>query len=112
MKKLIGFCGLDCEQCDAYRATVNDDQALREKTARLWAEQNQAPILPEHINCLGCRGEGVKTVFCESMCEIRQCGLGRGAATCGDCPELAECGKVGEVLRNSPEALANLRNLE
>ena len=47
MKDMIGYCGLDCEKCDAYIATVNDDQALREKTAKLWAELNNAPILPE-----------------------------------------------------------------
>lgn len=49
MKDMIGYCGLDCEKCDAYIATVNDDQILREKTAKLWAELNNAPILPEHI---------------------------------------------------------------
>ena len=37
MKDLIAYCGLDCGKCDAYLATVNDDQALREKTAKLWA---------------------------------------------------------------------------
>ena len=62
MKDMIGYCGLDCEKCDAYIATVNDDQALREKTAKLWAELNNAPILPEHINCEGCRMNGAKTV--------------------------------------------------
>ena len=34
MKQLIAYCGLDCEKCDAYIATQNNDQALREKTAR------------------------------------------------------------------------------
>lgn len=28
MKKTIGYCGLDCEKCDAYMATINDDQAF------------------------------------------------------------------------------------
>ena len=68
MKNMIGYCGLDCEKCDAYLATINDDQELRIKTAKLWAELNNAPILPEHINCQGCRVEGIKTVFCDSMC--------------------------------------------
>ena len=45
MKKLIAYCGLDCEKCDAYLATINDDQELRIKTAKLWAELNHAPIL-------------------------------------------------------------------
>ena len=53
MKDMIGYCGLDCAACDAYLATVHDDQTLREKTAKLWSELNQAAILPEHINCLG-----------------------------------------------------------
>ena len=34
MRDMIGYCGLDCEKCDAYIATVNDDQTLREKTAK------------------------------------------------------------------------------
>lgn len=75
MKKMIGYCGLDCEKCDAYLATINDDQALREKTAKLWAELNQAPILPEHIHCQGCRVDGVKTIFCDKLCAVRQCAL-------------------------------------
>ena len=48
MKDLIAYCGLDCEKCDAYLATIHDDQELREKTAKLWAQLNQAPILPEN----------------------------------------------------------------
>ena len=47
MRNMIAYCGLDCEKCDAYLATINDDQMLREKTAKLWAKLNNAPILPE-----------------------------------------------------------------
>ena len=106
---MIAYCGLNCEKCDAYLATIHDDQVLREKTAKLWAELNQAPILPEHINCQGCRVEGVKTVFCDSLCEIRQCALKKGVAPCGDCPELENCQIVGAVISNNPEALENLK---
>ena len=109
MKEMIGYCGLDCEKCDAYLATVNDDQTLREKTAKLWAELNGAPILPEHINCQGCRVDGIKTVFCDSMCEIRQCALKKSVTTCGDCPELENCRTMGEVLSNNSEILENLK---
>ena len=112
MREMIGVCGLDCETCDAYLATIHDDQALRERTARLWAELNQAPILPEHIRCLGCRTEGVKTVFCEQMCAIRQCARKRAVTTCGNCPELETCATVGAVLANSPEARKNLRGAQ
>ncbi|MEG2930085.1 MAG: DUF3795 domain-containing protein, partial [Oscillospiraceae bacterium] len=55
MKKMIAYCGLDCEKCDAYIATINNDDALREKTAKLWAELNNAPITAAMIHCMGCR---------------------------------------------------------
>ena len=29
MDRRIAYCGLDCEACDAYLATIRDDQALR-----------------------------------------------------------------------------------
>lgn len=109
MKNIIGYCGLDCEKCDAYIATMNDDQELRIKTAKLWAELNNAPILPEHINCQGCRGEGVKTVFCDSMCTIRQCALRKGVATCGVCSELESCPAIGEIIENRSSVLENLK---
>ena len=102
MRDMIAYCGLDCEKCDAYLATLHDDQALR-------AELNHAPILPEHINCKGCRADGVKTVFCESLCRIRQCALKKGVTTCGDCLDLETCQSIGEILSNNPDALENLR---
>ncbi len=32
MNGMTAYCGLDCEKCDAYLATIDDGQALREKT--------------------------------------------------------------------------------
>ena len=108
MKKMIAYCGLDCEKCDAYLATLHDDQALREKTAKAWSELNHVPILPEHINCLGCRADGIKTVFCDSLCEIRQCALKKGVETCGDCPDRVGCPTVGAVWNSNSEAKSRL----
>ena len=108
MRNMIAYCGLDCEKCDAYLATIHDDQALREKTAKLWAELNQAPILPEHINCEGCRVDGVKTVYCENYCSIRQCALKKGVTTCSSCAEMETCQTIGEIFSNNPDALKNL----
>ncbi len=110
MKKSIAYCGLDCEKCDAYIATVNNDDTLREKTAKLWSEINHAPITAGMINCMGCRTNGVKTPYCDGMCEIRKCAVKKGVETCGDCPELERCGTVGAVLENSTEARKNLND--
>lgn len=108
MRDMIAYCGLDCEKCDAYLATIHDDNALREKTAKLWAELNNAPILPEHINCEGCRVDGRKTVYCDSLCRIRRCALKKGVTTCGDCPDLEQCQIVGTIISSAPDALKNL----
>lgn len=110
MKRLIAICGLDCEKCDAYIATKNDDQELREKTARLWSALNHASILPEHIHCEGCRMNGVKTLFCSSLCEIRKCAVAKGFETCASCSESDVCPKVNAIWQNNPQAKENLLN--
>lgn len=110
MKNKIAYCGLDCEKCDAYIATKNNDQALRVKTAKLWSELNNAPILPEHINCQGCREKGVKTVFCDKICGIRQCALKKNFETCRDCEDLENCKVMGEIISNNPEVMENFES--
>ena len=109
MKPFIAYCGLDCESCDARLATVNNDDALRQKVAALWSELNSAEITPEMINCVGCRIEGVKTPYCEALCPIRQCALGRGVDTCGGCGQMDGCEKLLSITKNNPVALRNLR---
>ncbi len=109
MKELTACCGLDCGSCDARIATVNDDSALREKTAKLWSELNGVPITAEMISCMGCRTEGVKTPFCDAMCRIRQCVLKKGFATCGDCPEMDRCETVGAVHAGNAAAKERLK---
>ena len=89
MKRLIACCGLDCEYCDARRATVDNDDALRERTARKWSEMNDAPqITAATIHCTGCRTEGVKFAYCSDLCRIRKCVSEKGLSTCGDCREV------------------------
>ena len=109
MKDFIACCGLDCEVCEARLATVNDDDALRQRVAKLWTELNGVEITPDMIHCTGCRIEGVKTPFCDSICPIRQCAMGRGRGTCGECAEMETCEKLAMITGNNPEALRNLR---
>ena len=106
---MIAYCGLDCEKCDAYIATKNNDQALREKTAKLWSKLNNVTILPEHINCEGCRTNGVKTYYCDNLCAIRQCAMKKNISTCGDCAQMEQCEKVAVVIGNNADALKNLK---
>ena len=64
------------------------------------------------INCTGCRVDGVKTIFCDSICQIRQCALVKEVETCADCEEMEECEKLKMIFENNSEALKNLQNLK
>ena len=109
MKEFIAYCGLDCEKCEARIATVNNDNELRKKVAAEWTELNHVEITPEMINCAGCRVDGVKTPFCDSLCQIRQCSMSKKFETCGSCDEVSTCGKVKMIIGNNKEALENLK---
>ncbi len=110
MKDFIAYCGLDCESCEAYLATINNDDALRRKVAAEWSELNNAEITPEMINCTGCRLEGAKTPYCDALCPIRKCASSKGYANCGKCNEMETCKELSLITTNVPEALRNLKS--
>ena len=105
----IAYCELDCETCEARLATVNNDNELRIKVSKEWSKLNEVKITAEMINCTGCRIDGVKTPYCDSLCPIRQCALERTVETCGSCPEMENCEKLSMITGNNAEALKNLQ---
>ena len=92
MRKHIAMCGLDCASCEAFMATKNDDDQLREKTAKEWTERyrtdgrNRPSVKPEDINCEGCLSQGPVYLYCR-QCKIRNCGLERRIKNCKECKE-------------------------
>jgi hypothetical protein len=111
VNEYIAYCGLDCEACEARTATVNNDDVLRKKVAALWSELNGIEITPEMINCAGCKIEGAKCVFCDSLCRIRKCAVEKGYATCGECRVFETCEKAAMILGDNAEALERLRRI-
>lgn len=94
MKKNFSVCGLDCNQCPAYLARQNNDDALRKKTATEWSEQFQHDFKPEDINCVGCcQKDGVHIGQC-SVCALRLCALDKALPNCFTCTEIDTCKKV------------------
>ena len=101
METMISRCGLECTQCPAFIARVEDNDELRRKTAEEWSKQFNMTVPPERINCDGCLSEGVHSQYCE-MCEIRKCGKEKGLTSCAFCGDYA-CEKLGKVLDMAPE---------
>jgi len=88
MAKILAYCGLDCEECEAYIATQKNDRAGLEATARKWSEQFGAKnIDADRCICDGCSsGKRVSTAHAAS-CGIRLCASARGVTTCAHCPD-------------------------
>jgi hypothetical protein len=107
---MIAYCGLNCEKCSAFLATLHDDDDLRAKVAKEWSEMYLIPVKAEGINCTGCRSDGVKSYYCERLCKIRQCARGREVETCAAC-DWFPCEDLNEVFRFAPHAKAILEAL-
>ena len=100
-KKHLAMCGLDCAKCEAFIATVNNDDKLREKTAKEWNKRYRSdgrgrpPIKAEDINCRGCLSNGPIYLYCY-QCKIRKCGFKKGIKNCQEC-EKYKCADLKEL---------------
>ena len=66
-------------------------QWFKEKTAKLWSKLNNAKILPENINCNGCKSKGIKTIFCTNLCFIRKCAIKNNVDNYKQCAKFNTC---------------------
>jgi hypothetical protein len=107
---MIAYCGLDCEQCEAFIATATDDEARRERIAREWSKNYNTILKPGDINCTGCRGDGVKLGYCEHGCQIRACALTKPITTCAGCESFG-CERLQPVFKAAPQAREQLEQL-
>ena len=101
MYKTNSYCGLDCSKCDAYIATITSDNKLREETSKKWSELNNTTILPEQINCHGCKSKGSKTIFCSNICSIRKCAIKHSVDNCTQCKKYNDCDTIQIFLKTN-----------
>ena len=103
-KQHLGICGLDCSKCDAYIATLTNDNRLRKKTAREWTEKyrkdgrNRPAIRPEEIDCRGCLSDGPLYHYCRE-CQIRKCAMSKKITNCNQCKDY-KCDQLREFQKH------------
>jgi hypothetical protein len=107
MGKMIAYCGLVCTNCDAFRATQQNDDNLRQQVAEKWTKEYNHPFKAADINCVGCiAAAGPHVGYC-GMCEIRKCGQEKGVLNCGLCPDYS-CTKTDAFFKMVPDAKKTL----
>lgn len=77
---MLGYCGRDCENCDAYHADTVDKN-----------------------HCTGCRSEGENAKICGRDCPIRLCAQRKRQAFCANCVDFP-CSKLNSLFQMTPEA--------
>lgn len=101
MQEMTAFCGLACHACEAYQATIDDDDKKRAKVASLWSKQYNMNFERQDINCEGCNSTtGRLFAYCKS-CEVRKCGMERSVVNCAHCAEYP-CEKLNPIFMAAP----------
>jgi len=80
--KMVAYCCLECDKCDVYIATQNNDEELRAKVAKEWK------MKAEELYCDGCKSD--RTPF---NCEAKKCAVSRNLPTCAHCGDFPSCDK-------------------
>jgi hypothetical protein len=108
MEQLIAFCGLDCSGCEAYQATLVEDDAAKLEIWEKWKVAYNAPDMPlEAITCDGCTAGGRAGGYCAD-CPVRACGMARNVANCAHCEDYEACGTLQSFIADIPNAKTNL----
>ena len=109
----LSFCGVDCTDCDVFRATEHGDQEAADRALEGWTKTAQEhwgmqTLDPAILKCRGCRTEGEEIFKGCRLCPIRRCAQQKGLSSCGHCPTWRECEQLSHLLADEPKARPNL----
>jgi hypothetical protein len=110
MEKMLAYCGLICDECPAFTATRENDLETLAKLGEAWSGDDPA-FAPEEMLCDGCLvADGRIFTWCRE-CELRNCAMERGVATCAHCPDYG-CDKLQRVFAMPEIGLETKKRLE
>jgi len=109
MSEMIAYCGLDCNECRAFKATQAKDPEWKGQIAKQWTEGLKVKFKPEDINCHGCKSDTISG-WCRKICKIRPCAEEKNVKTCAHCTNYP-CDRLKEFLSNEPVATGNLERI-
>ena len=80
MYEMMGFCGINCGECEIRRAA--NDREFAEKLIEIWKESDP-DVNESWLKCQGCKGPG--DICWGNDCAIRICAMEKGVDHCGQC---------------------------
>lgn len=102
MTRMIGYCGIDCDKCPAYGASLNGNEEELERIASEWS-QDSVRFTADDVRCYGCHaGSEHVASFC-SDCDVRTCAQKHGFGTCAECIDYP-CDKLDNPHGMDPSA--------
>ena len=106
---MLGYCGINCQNCPAYQGTVNHDMSLLEKAAdSFW---NGAYSAKDWV-CLGClpADQPFLAKFC-AECKIRACAIQHQVTNCAMCADFENCSQLQEFIKGESAELVRTMSL-
>jgi len=102
--KELSYCGIACEkQCELFKATMEDDNALKKKVYDQWnwKEKFEIEFDPEKVFCFSCKPGDKPMKMGMKECTARICAIENNLESCIQCSNLAKCDK--ELWKNWPD---------
>lgn len=93
----LAYCGINCESCKLYKATITNDNNLRKVISEEWGLIYKKTIDISTLNCLGCKSE-LHYVGCGN-CDITICNQKRNNESCNECSEYSNCDRIKKFIK-------------
>ncbi len=109
ISEMTAYCGLQCNECKAFKATQTKDLEWKKQIARHWSDQFEIKFKPEEVTCEGCKSD-VLSGWCRNICRMRPCAEERKVKTCAHCNNYP-CDMLKQFLSEEPVAKENLETI-
>ena len=100
---MLGYCGINCTECSAYKATVTSDEKLMRHVEEKFGDGTGTY---RDWVCLGCLHPEAALIakYC-ATCEIRICAIEHGVVNCAVCSGYESCEKLHSFIEEEDSAL-------
>jgi len=113
MEAKVSYCGLLCQGCPIYWATVEKDEVLKEKMKVEIAKMSNSIYKTNHTSkditdCDGCLTENGNLYTGCFNCQIRNCARAKNLQNCAYCSDYNACKTLSKFFVENPESKIRL----